>query len=56
MTRTTNEEILSNNARYACANTTGAKVLVSITFGVSRYSIHPSAWKGNSPNFAPRGL
>ena len=53
MTRTTNEEILSNNARYACANTTGAKVLVSIyLWGVSRYSIHPSAWKGRSPNFA----
>ncbi len=30
MTRTTNEETLSNNARYTYANTTGAKVLVSI--------------------------
>jgi N-acetylmuramoyl-L-alanine amidase len=30
MTRTTNEETLSNSARYTYANTTGAKVLVSI--------------------------
>ncbi len=30
MTRTTNEETLSNNDRYTYANTTGAKVLVSI--------------------------
>ena len=30
MTRTTNEETLSNTDRYAYANTTGAKVLVSV--------------------------
>jgi N-acetylmuramoyl-L-alanine amidase len=30
MTRTTNEETLSNRDRYTYANTTGAKVLVSI--------------------------
>jgi N-acetylmuramoyl-L-alanine amidase len=30
MTRTSNSETLSNNDRYAYANTTGAKVLVSI--------------------------
>jgi N-acetylmuramoyl-L-alanine amidase len=30
MTRTTNEETLTNNDRYTYANTTGAKVLVSI--------------------------
>ncbi|MDQ3792671.1 MAG: N-acetylmuramoyl-L-alanine amidase, partial [Actinomycetota bacterium] len=30
MTRTTNEETLSNSDRYTSANTTGAKVLVSI--------------------------
>ena len=30
MTRTTNEETLSNNDRYAYANATGAKVLVSV--------------------------
>src|SRR4028119_530006 len=30
MTRTTNEQTLSNNDRYAYANTTGAKVLVSV--------------------------
>src|SRR5215203_2809663 len=30
MTRTTNEETLSNNERYTYANTTGARVLVSI--------------------------
>jgi N-acetylmuramoyl-L-alanine amidase len=30
MTRTTNSETLSNNDRYAYANTTGAKILVSI--------------------------
>ncbi len=30
MTRTTNEETLSNSGRYTYANTTGAKVLVSI--------------------------
>src|SRR5919199_4888445 len=30
MTRTTNEETLSNSARYTYANTTGAKVLISI--------------------------
>jgi len=30
MTRTTNEETLSNNERYTYANTTGARVLISI--------------------------
>jgi N-acetylmuramoyl-L-alanine amidase len=30
MTRTTNSETLSNNDRYTYANTTGAKILVSI--------------------------
>jgi N-acetylmuramoyl-L-alanine amidase len=30
MTRTTNDETLSNNERYTYANTTGAKVLISI--------------------------
>src|SRR4028119_2365202 len=30
MTRTTNEETLSNSDRYTYANTTGAKILVSI--------------------------
>jgi N-acetylmuramoyl-L-alanine amidase len=30
MTRTTNSETLSNNARYTYANTTGARILVSI--------------------------
>ena len=30
MTRTTNEETLSNNDRYTYANTTGARVLISI--------------------------
>ena len=30
MTRTTNDETLSNNDRYTYANTTGAKILVSI--------------------------
>jgi N-acetylmuramoyl-L-alanine amidase len=30
MTRTTNAQILSNNARYTYANTTRARVLVSV--------------------------
>jgi hypothetical protein len=30
MTRTTNAQILSNNARYTYANTTGPSVLVSV--------------------------